>query len=210
MEASPALEVYDLAHLGLVAGIMDRVGLAEVVDRKVGARPGEKVSTGTALKAAVLNALGFVASPLYLFGHFFQGKPTEHLLGPGVTPERLNDDRMGRMLDTLYEAGVTGVFLEIAKAAREAFPFPVRALHVDATSFHVHGAYECGGPVGVRPGGVGVAAGAWEDGGVGAGPEEVGARFGHVVGRDPQGGHAPEMVVALEWRPAREVEGLGG
>lgn len=30
--------------------------------------------------------------------------------------------------------------------------------------------------------------------------EEVGARFGHIVGRDPQGGHAPEMVVALEWR----------
>lgn len=75
MEPSPALEVYDLAHLGLVAGIMDRIGLAEVVDRKVGARPGEKVSTGTALKAAVLNALGFVASSLYLFGHFFQGKP---------------------------------------------------------------------------------------------------------------------------------------
>ncbi|MCS7219569.1 MAG: IS1634 family transposase [Thermus sp.] len=142
MEPSPALEVYDLAHLGLVAGIMDRIGLAEVVDRKVGPRPGEKISTGTALKAAVLNALGFVASPLYLFGHFFQGKPTEHLLGPGVTPEHLNDDRMGRMLDTLYEIGVTEVFLEIAKAAREAFPFPVRALHVDATSFHVHGAYE--------------------------------------------------------------------
>jgi len=40
--------------------------------------------------------------------------------------------------------------------------------------------------------------------------EEVGARFGHIVGRDPQGGHAPEMVVALEWRPAGDAEGLGG
>jgi len=48
-----------------------------------------------------MNALGFVSSPLYLFGHYWEGKPTEWLLGKGVTPGLLNDDRMGRMLDTL-------------------------------------------------------------------------------------------------------------
>jgi transposase len=142
METPPNLQVYDLGHLGLVASVLDRIRLVETVDRLVGPRPGEKVSTGMALKAALLNALGFVASPLYLFGHFFQGKPTEHLLGPGVTPDLLNDDRMGRMLDTLYAAGVTEVFLEVAREARRAFPIPVRALHADATSFHVHGRYE--------------------------------------------------------------------
>ncbi|WP_165364012.1 DUF4277 domain-containing protein, partial [Meiothermus sp. PNK-Is4] len=36
MEPTPALQVYDLAHLGLVAGIMDRIGLVGVVDQKVG------------------------------------------------------------------------------------------------------------------------------------------------------------------------------
>ncbi|GAO75692.1 transposase [Meiothermus ruber H328] len=41
---------------------------------------------------------------------------------------------MGRMLDTLFEAGVTEVFLQIAR-------FPVQALHVDSISFHVHGVY---------------------------------------------------------------------
>jgi transposase len=142
METPPNLQVYDLGHLGLVASVLDRIRLVETVDRLVGPRPGEKVSTGMALKAAILNALGFVASPLYLFGHFFQGKPTEHLLGPGITPDLLNDDRMGRMLDTLYAAGVTEVFLEVAREARQAFPIPVRALHADATSFHVHGQYE--------------------------------------------------------------------
>ena len=45
------------------------------------------------------------------------------------------------MLDDLYEAGVTELFLEVAKSARKAFPFPVQALHVDATSFHLHGVY---------------------------------------------------------------------
>jgi transposase len=102
-----------------------------------------------ALKAAILNALGFVSAPLYLFGHFkiraspvtWEGKPTERLLAPGITPEFLNDDRIGRMLDDLFEAGVTELFVEVAKSARKAFPFPVQALHVDATSFHLHGVY---------------------------------------------------------------------
>jgi len=137
METPPNLQVYDL---GLVASVLDRIRLVQTVDRLVGPRPGEKVSTGMALKAALLNALGFVAAPLYLFGHFFQGKPTEHLLGPGITPDLLNDDRMGRMLDTL----VTEVFLEVVREARQAFPFPVQALHVDSTSFHVHGVYGSG------------------------------------------------------------------
>ena len=121
METPPNLQVYDLGHLGLVASVLDRIRLVETVDRLVGPRPGEKVSTGMALKAALLNALGFVASPLYLFGHPFQGKPTEHLLGPSVTPDLLNDDPMGRMLDTPYAAGVTEVFLEVAREARRAF-----------------------------------------------------------------------------------------
>ncbi len=144
METTPNLQVYDLGHLGLVASILDQIELVQTVDQFVGPRPGEKVSTGMALKAAVLNALGFVSAPLYLFGHFFQGKPSELLIGPGITPELLNDDRMGRMLDTLYAAGVTELFLEVAKSARKAFPFPVRALHVDSTSFHVHGVYGSG------------------------------------------------------------------
>jgi len=35
--------------------------------------------------------------------------------GGGHHPDLLNDDRMGRMLDTLYAAGVTEVFLEVAQ-----------------------------------------------------------------------------------------------
>ncbi|WP_026328966.1 DUF4277 domain-containing protein, partial [Thermus scotoductus] len=80
MAATPDLQVYDLGHLGLVASIVDRIGLVPLVDERVGPRPGEKVSTGVALKAAILNALGFVTSPLYLFGHYWEGKPTEWLL----------------------------------------------------------------------------------------------------------------------------------
>ena len=58
METPPNLQVYDLGHLGLVASVLDRIRLVQTVDRLVGPRPGEKVSTGMALKAAILNVLG--------------------------------------------------------------------------------------------------------------------------------------------------------
>jgi hypothetical protein len=54
VETNADLQVYDLAHLGLVAGIMDRMKLVETVDRQVGPRPNEKVSTGVALWASFL------------------------------------------------------------------------------------------------------------------------------------------------------------
>ena len=55
METPPDPQVHDL---GLVASVLGRIRLVESVDRLVGPRPGEKVSTGMALKAAILNALG--------------------------------------------------------------------------------------------------------------------------------------------------------
>jgi hypothetical protein len=36
-----------------------------------------------------------------MFGKFFEGNPTEHLLGQGITAEQINDDRIGNVLDDL-------------------------------------------------------------------------------------------------------------
>ena len=46
------------------------------------------------VKGMILNGLGLVSSPLYLFSRFFEGKATEHLLGKGIKAEYLNDDRL--------------------------------------------------------------------------------------------------------------------
>ena len=99
----PQIEVQDIDHLGIVAGIIDEIGLAEEIDRRVGTHPQEHVSSSQAVKAMILNGLGFVCAPLYLFGQFFSGKATEHLLGEGIKPEHLNDDRLGRVLDKLLK-----------------------------------------------------------------------------------------------------------
>ena len=65
------------------------------------------VTAGQAVKAMVLNGLGFVNQQLYLVPHFFQNKPTHRLIAPGISSAHLNDDTLGRALDTLYAYGVT-------------------------------------------------------------------------------------------------------
>ena len=89
----PRIEVQDVDHLGIVAGIVDEIGLVEEIDHLLGCHPLERVSCGQAVKAMILNGLGFVSAPLYLFEEFFLGKATEHLIGAGIEPEHLNDDR---------------------------------------------------------------------------------------------------------------------
>ena len=89
----------------------------------------------------ILNGLGLVSAPLYLFEKFFVGKATEHLLGEGIRPEHLNDDRLGRVLEALHEAGLTQLFVNIALAAAKTEGVNTDTLHLDSTSFHVHGQY---------------------------------------------------------------------
>ncbi len=89
------IQVKNLDHLGLVAGIVDELGIVETINGLLnGIQPGEIVSAGVVVKAIILNGLGFVSRPLYLFPNFFQDKATEHLLGDGILPEHLNDEKM--------------------------------------------------------------------------------------------------------------------
>lgn len=141
------LVVQNLDHLGIVAGIVDELGVVEIVNEHLGEDAREVISAGIAVKAMLLNGLGFASAPLYLFEQFFQGKPTEHLLGAGVLPEHLNDDRLGRVLDGLYLADITTVFLAICLSAVQRYELRCERAHLDATSMSVSGAYlKSGGP----------------------------------------------------------------
>ena len=130
---SPSQDIY---HLGIIAGIVDEISIVEIVDRLLGTHEQENVSCGPVVKALILNGMGFLTAPLYLFSEFFEGKATEHLLGHGVLPEQLNDTRMGRVLDKLYAYGVAQMFITIAIAVVQKFGIAVRCAHLDAISTH--------------------------------------------------------------------------
>ena len=135
------MQISNLDHLGLVAGVIDELGLVALTDERIEGHPQQHISAGQVLKAMLLNCLGFVSAPLYLFGEFFESKPIEHLLGPGIEPKHLNDDRLGRVLDQLYELGTTTFFLQAAMQAVRRFEVNVAQVHLDSSSFSVEGDY---------------------------------------------------------------------
>ena len=137
-----AIEIVNLDHLGIVAGVIDEMELVEEVNKKVGLRVKEAVSPGQVMKAMILNGLGFLSAPLYLFENFFVGKATEHLIGEGVTAEQLNDDRIGRALDKYYEVGTTNLFTAIALKAAQKFQVEKESVHLDSSSISVEGEYK--------------------------------------------------------------------
>jgi transposase len=135
---APQYVVEHLNHLGIVAEVCREIGVGEWLDQQ---EPGnrQRVSVATATVALVLNGLGFSNRRLYLVSQFFADKPVEHLLGPGITADDLNDDCLGRTLDWLYAHAVTRLFAGLALRARRAFGVEVGRLHADTTSFAVHG-----------------------------------------------------------------------
>jgi len=91
-----------LDHLGLVAGMFDELGIGDVLDQATQQNPAMRdLTVGEAVKAMVLNGLGFVNHALYLVPRFFHNKPTARLVSPRVRPAQRNDDALGRALDTL-------------------------------------------------------------------------------------------------------------
>jgi transposase len=61
------------------------------------------------VKAILINGLGFVSRPLYLFSQFFEDKAIETLLGEGVESDYINDDKIGRVMDKLYHYGLNNL-----------------------------------------------------------------------------------------------------
>ena len=75
----PNIEVEDIDHLGIIAGIIDEIGMVDIINRKVGEDPQEEVSAGHVVKALILNCMGFWSAPLYLFREFFMGKALKRI-----------------------------------------------------------------------------------------------------------------------------------
>ena len=142
MNQSTEIEVKNLDHLGLVAGIIDEIGIVEIINEQVSIERGEIVTAGQVVKAIILNGLGFVSRALYLFPQFFEDKATEHLLGEGIEPKHLNDDKIGRVMDKLYQLNVSVIFLLIRLAAVKKFGVATENSHLDSTSLSVEGEYK--------------------------------------------------------------------
>src|SRR6516164_2927019 len=136
---SPAIEAYPVHHLPIIKAYADQLGLVSLINHYV---PTEmEVDAGTVVLALVLDTLSG-RSPLYRLEEFFAQQDTALLLGKAISPQALNDDTAGRVLDRLYDFGTMRLFTACAVRAAMRFGLERRSVHFDTTSRSVWGDYE--------------------------------------------------------------------
>ena len=140
-----SVEIKNLDHLGLVAGIIDEIGIVNKINELIEENHTEKITAGKVVKAMILNGMELVSSPLYIFQDFFAGKAVEHWLGEEVKAEYLNDDRLGKVLDKVYEIGLNQIFVSIVLEVIKKYQLKLETVHLDSSSFHVDGEYKNSG-----------------------------------------------------------------
>ena len=128
------VKIKNLDILGIVARLIDEIGIVKIINSKLGIDPGEKISAGTVVKAILINGLGFVSRPLYLFSQFFEDKGIEELLGEEIKTDYINDDKIGRVMDELYKHGLNDIFIEVVLSVIKKFKIETKYSHLEATS----------------------------------------------------------------------------
>jgi transposase len=100
-----------------------------------------RIPTATGLLLLLKNLL-VSREPLYGLGEWAAGYVPEFLgLAPAQLPS-LNDDRVGRCLDRLFEADIPTLTLAIVVHAVREFAVDLDELHNDSTTITFHGDYE--------------------------------------------------------------------
>jgi len=128
----------DVGPLVLTRHFLDRLKLVEIIDRQLPQRGRAELTTGEVVVALIANRL-CAPAPLYDIAGWGSSAALQEVLGvPGML---LNDDRLGRALETFAPLAET-VRGAAALAAIEAFGADAARLHLDLTTLRVTGAYE--------------------------------------------------------------------
>ena len=134
-------QVYPIAHLPLVLGVLRRLEVATVIDRLIPPHPAHVLSCGRGVEALGLAILDGDHA-LYKVGPRLEERGMLSLLQPGLTRASLNDYRLGHILDALFAANLNKVFSAVALKALEGYAIPTPWLHQDTTTIALYGAYE--------------------------------------------------------------------
>jgi len=130
--------IVNFASLGILAPLLQKLNIANIIDRHVPTDPQAEYSHGTVLSvllAARLNdptALVNVADWAAQHG-------TEYLCN--IPPDKLNDDRLGRSLDALFEHRHE-VLAEVTCQVLRVTNLTLDRCHFDPTHLILYGAYE--------------------------------------------------------------------
>jgi len=140
--AAGTLTSYRVAALPVLQGVLTRLRLeAFLRDHLPREDRRSRVSTATGLMILLKNLL-ISREPLYGIGEWAARYAPEWL---GLIPTQLpslNDDRVGRCLDRLFDADIPSLTLAVVAHAVREFAVNLDELHNDSTTVTFHGDYE--------------------------------------------------------------------
>src|SRR5680860_1219124 len=136
---------HTLAGLPIVNHILDRLGLPRLLDDALDEVDGRtKLAPAAAIRLVITN-LVLGREPLYALGEW-AARYDPALLGLSAREAAaVNDDRVGRALDALFDADRASLLTAVLLAAISEFSIETTRLHNDSTSISVHGAYRDAG-----------------------------------------------------------------
>src|SRR5512143_2858527 len=104
MRHGESIRACDVRFLPIVSAYARTLGVVEEIDRLCSHERG--ISPGRIVLALMVDALSG-RTPLFRLPQAFAKLDTELLLGEAISPERLNDDAIGRVLDRLFAVGTS-------------------------------------------------------------------------------------------------------
>jgi len=136
------LNSYRLGALPILDRILQRLRLEEFLGERLPPEdPRTKIPTATGLLILIKNLL-LCREPLYGVGAWaarfvppWLGLSADELV-------HLNDDRVGRCLDRLFDADIASLTLSVVTHAVREFTVELDELHNDSTTVTFHGAYD--------------------------------------------------------------------
>ena len=130
-----------LGALPVVNHFLDRAGLPALLARYLPAGDDRvRLAPGLAIRLVVTNLL-VGRAPLYALGEW-AAPYAPHLLGLGAGDlGAVNDDRVGRALDALFDADRASLLTELILGVVAEFAVDTTELHNDSTSITVQGTY---------------------------------------------------------------------
>jgi transposase len=131
-----------IAALPILEHFLGRLRLRDFLHDHLPREDGRtRVPTATALLVLLRNLL-ISREPLYGIGEWAARHEPELLGLSDMRLSALNDDRIGRALDRLFDANIPALALKVAAHAVREFDVSLDELHNDSTTVTFHGDYE--------------------------------------------------------------------
>jgi transposase len=129
-----------LGALPIVDHFLARLRVGELLERYLPAGGLTRLADAAVIGVLVRN-LCLAREPLYAIADWARRFDPAALGLAAGDAEALNDDRVGRALDALFDCDRGSLLVELVLAAIAEFEIDCSQLHNDSTSFAVHGAY---------------------------------------------------------------------